>query len=162
MSMVTWTKDRLQRWPKPGTWVTSTCQIIFGNSPGEFTLNAKVGRKVGQCVQEWTISRADSLGMWNWYLKAVVFCWWRAREARSSVTVSVAIDLVRASAKSFTRLKGPCRLKWARICPISKVLFWIYIGCRNLDSKWKMVVLFLGSTAVSIWENSLITYCESE
>ena len=67
--------------PNEKTWVISICQSALGLRPQGLTHIGKLFIVVGQCKQERTISQADSRGIWNWYLNAIVFWWWSEWEA---------------------------------------------------------------------------------
>jgi len=107
---------------------------------------------VGQYKQERTISLAVSLGIWNWYLKAVAYWWWSEWEALAS-SITVATVFLVKSAKSLKAFKGPGNPEWARMCPMKNILFLFQIRCCNLVNKWNMVVLFLDKKrSFNVWK----------
>ena len=93
--------------PNEKTWVISICQSALGLRPQGLTHIGKLFIVVGQCKQEWTISQADSRGIWNWYLEAEVFWWWSEWEAQASLKTEATVALVSESAKTFRAFQGP-------------------------------------------------------
>ena len=111
-----------------------------------------------------TICLAASLGIWNSYLKPAAFWWWILWECLALLIFWCkfkAITLVNASAKAVPSCKGPGKLEWALICPTKYFLSLCLISFCESNNKEKMVVLFSGILAVSIWGNNPTIYQES-